>query len=59
MNKYEIQIQLHENNDSTWMSLVDINNVALYVFEQEQEAQKVLEKLQNEHYPKHCRIVAI
>ena len=59
MEHYEIQIQLYENNQSVWASLVDVSGTPLYIFENEEEAIKALEKLQVEHSPKQCRIMTI
>ena len=56
---YEIQIQCLEGNNVTWYSTVDENNHKIYIFPSEEEAYKDLEKIQNENYPKQCRVVKL
>jgi hypothetical protein len=57
--QYEIQIEYIAGNNGVWCSLVTEENTKVYLFNSEEEANTVLEKVQNENYPKLCRIVKI
>ncbi len=54
---YEIQIQFLEGNSSMWASLVNEENSSIYLFPTYNEAERCMEKLQIENYPKLCRII--
>jgi len=54
---YEIQIQFLEGNSSMWASLVDGENNPIHLFPSYDEAERYVEKLQIENYPKLCRII--
>ena len=55
--RYEIQIQFLDGNSSIWASLVDEENKPIYLFTSYEEAERCIEKLQIENYPKLCRII--
>jgi len=55
--QYEIQIQFLDGNSSIWASLVDGENKPIYLFTSYEEAERCIEKLQIENYPKLCRII--
>lgn len=57
MKEYEVQIQFLENNNSMWVSLVDAENNLIYGFDTEIDAEKIIDKVRIENYPKSCRIV--
>lgn len=57
MDQYEIQMQFYENNDTLWASLVNSENSPVFIFISEEEAEKMLEKLQLENPTRLCRIV--
>ena len=56
METYEIQIQL-KHESSLWASLNNEANDPVYVYFSKEEAETQLEKVQNEYFPNHCRIV--
>lgn len=57
MKEYEVQIQFLENNNSMWVSLVDAENNLIHGFDTEIDAEKIIDKVRIENYPKSCRIV--
>lgn len=55
--RYEIQIQFLDGNNSMWASLFDGENNPIYLFTSYEDAERYIEKLQIENHPKLCRII--
>ena len=56
METYEIQIQFKPES-SLWASLNGEYNNPIYVYSSKEEAETQLEKVQNEYFPNHCRVI--
>lgn len=57
--QYEIQIEYLDGNNCVWCSLVNEENKKMYIFNSEEEANAMIEKVQNENDSKLCRVVKI
>lgn len=55
--KYEIQIEYIQGNNSLWISMVDQENKKIYLYDSEEAATASVDKVQIECGGNTCRVV--